>query len=276
MGGLKALKQLFADIKPHAGLSFIVVQHMDEGAEMMLPHILSQRTDIPCEIPEHQAPLEGGKIYFARAGCHLLIHEGRFRYGQGSPVNNARPSIDELFLSAAVEYKERVIGVLLTGLLNDGTHGLHHIKCYGGTVLVQDPEDAEYSEMPEKALKKLEPDFILPLGKIASALELLVGQVKIKAALAARKEDLERIRHSLRQKEIQLPRPEDYTQEDSLLATIQMLQEHCNMLENITENYLNNANKLMAIRSYRRLQEVQAHTINLRQLHEQYSLRKAK
>lgn len=269
MGGLKALKQLFTDIKPHPNLSFIVVQHMNEGAKMLLPKLISERTDMPCLIPENNDPVEGGKIYFSKAACHLIVHEGCFRYGKGAPLNNAKPSIDQLFLSAAVSFQEKVIGIMLTGLLNDGTNGMQHIKRYGGTTIVQDPEDAEYSEMPANALKKLEPDFILPLGKIASAIELLLGQVKAKAELAAQKEDMERIRFALRQKETQVPVAEDYSQEDSLLAVLQMLQEHCNMLENMTENYLLRENKMMAIRTHRRLQVVQAHTFNLQQLRDQ-------
>lgn len=275
MGGLKALKQLFTQLRPNPSLSFVVVQHMDVGAKMMLPDIIAQRTDMPCIVPKNKTPLEGGKIYFARPGCHLLLHENHFRYGKGSHVNRAKPSIDELFISAAVAYQERVIGVLLTGMLDDGAKGMHRIKHYGGTTIVQDPEDAEYSEMPANALKKLEPDFILPLDKIAGAIELLFGQVKVKAELAAQKEDLERIRHTLRQKEVQLPKPEDFSQEESLLATLQMLQEHANMLENMTENYLNRGNRLMAVRSHRRLQEVRAHTINLQEVKEQFTLLKA-
>jgi two-component system chemotaxis response regulator CheB len=112
-------------------------------------------------------------VYIAPAGYHLLVDRGSFALSTDAKVCYARPSIDVLFESAAEAYKERVIGVVLTGASKDGSEGLARIKERGGLAVVQDPKGAEAPTMPEAAIAKVKVDRILPLPEIASYLNLL-------------------------------------------------------------------------------------------------------
>lgn len=265
MGGLQALKTLFTEIKPHPGLTFIVAQHLGEGSKGLLPEIIGRETEMECLQPIEHAPLEAGKVYFAKGGRHLLVEDGKFRYGNARRVGGGRPSIDQLFLSAAVEYKEKVIGVVLTGLLSDGREGMKSVMRYGGTTIVQDPKDAEFDEIPASTLQGMVPDFILPLSKIATIIDVLLGQVKVKSNLAAKHEDLEVLRRTISEESAQLPLPE-FTDTDSLVAMVQLMQERCNMLENMIEKYLLEENTRLASFYHRRLQEANLHVDNIRKM----------
>lgn len=87
--------------------------------------------------------------YVAPADQHLMIGKGKILITKGAQENRSRPAIDPLFRSAAVAYGNRVIGVLLTGYLDDGTAGLIAIQRCGGTCVVQEPGDATYPDMPQ-------------------------------------------------------------------------------------------------------------------------------
>ena len=121
-------------------------------------------------------PIEPGNIYVAVPNYHLLVEHGRMRLGRGPRENMARPAIDPLFRSAAVSYGPRVIGIVLSGLLNDGAAGLEAIKRCGGVALVQDPYEAIADEMPRNALNAIEADLSLPSDKIGDVLSDLVRE----------------------------------------------------------------------------------------------------
>jgi two-component system chemotaxis response regulator CheB len=114
-------------------------------------------------------------LYLAPADGHLLVKKNRILLGYGPAENRWRPSIDVLFRSAAAAYDSRVIGVILTGLLDDGTSGMWAIQKAGGTCIVQDPADAQYSDMPVSVLNRLVPDYTLPLEEIG---KLLVSRIR--------------------------------------------------------------------------------------------------
>jgi two-component system, chemotaxis family, protein-glutamate methylesterase/glutaminase len=97
---------------------------------------------------------------------HLTVSEGVIRLSHGPLEHNNRPAIDALFSSAAQVYGERVIGVLLSGMLKDGVEGLKEIKKHGGLAIVQDPAEARFPEMPGNALAEIEVDYCLPVTKI--------------------------------------------------------------------------------------------------------------
>src|SRR5262249_16246238 len=131
---------------------------------------------LPAKFAEHQRGFGKG-IYIAPPDRHLLIGTTTTLLSAGPTENHARPAIDPMFRSAAIHHGARVIGVLLTGYLYDGMNGLYDIHRSGGTTIVQDPSDAEVSEIPRNAIARLRPDHVLSLMKIPNAIaEHLGGQ----------------------------------------------------------------------------------------------------
>jgi two-component system, chemotaxis family, protein-glutamate methylesterase/glutaminase len=119
---------------------------------------------------EHGAPIRNRHLYLAIPDKHLLVKGGVMLFGSGPTENRWRPSIDALFRSAAAAYNSRVIGIVLTGMLNDGTAGMIAIKKCGGTSIVQDPAQAEYSEMPESVLQNTAVDYCVKLEQMGTLL----------------------------------------------------------------------------------------------------------
>jgi two-component system chemotaxis response regulator CheB len=156
----------------------LIVLHMPSDANSMLPTILQRHTRLRVEQGRDGAPLEPGVVYVARPDHHLLVERDRVRVIHGPRENRARPAVDPLFRSAAIAYGARVIGVVLTGSLDDGTSGLQTIKQRGGLAVVQDPEEALYESMPRSALRHVNVDYIAPLA----ALGPLIGRLSAEPA----------------------------------------------------------------------------------------------
>jgi two-component system chemotaxis response regulator CheB len=114
--------------------------------------------------------IENGNVYLAAPDHHLLIHDNHVRLGRGPRENMARPAIDPLFRSAALQFGPRVIGVVLSGLLSDGAAGLNAIKRCGGITLVQDPQDAISNEMPLRALEETTVDLCVSGARMGDVL----------------------------------------------------------------------------------------------------------
>jgi two-component system chemotaxis response regulator CheB len=121
-------------------------------------------------------PIRPGRIYVAQSDCHLLVKREEVRLTRGPKENSTRPAIDPLFRTAARYYGRRVIGVILSGTLDDGTAGLLAIKSRGGIAVVQDPDEALYSGMPRSALENVEVDHCLPVRDIAKLLARLANE----------------------------------------------------------------------------------------------------
>jgi two-component system chemotaxis response regulator CheB len=149
------------------------VQHRGKGSESGLCEFLSQWSSVPVAEPEDKEPLRRGYAYLAPRDYHLLIENRSFALSTDPPVGFARPSIDLLFESAANEYQEQAIGVILTGANRDGARGLAAIQSRGGLALVEQPISAACPEMPEAAIAQTKPDWILPLEEIAPRLHKL-------------------------------------------------------------------------------------------------------
>jgi two-component system chemotaxis response regulator CheB len=130
-----------------------------------MPDIFNRTTSLRANFAGHNMPFGRG-VYVAPPDRHLIIEHTTTLLSAGPKVNHARPAIDPMFLSAAKHHRSRVIGVLLTGYLYDGVNGLCEIHRQGGTTIVQDPLDAEVSEIPKNALARLEPDYVLRLDDI--------------------------------------------------------------------------------------------------------------
>jgi two-component system chemotaxis response regulator CheB len=176
-GGLKALQTLLSGLVADFPLPIAIVQHRGKESGSELCEFLRQSSRLPVTEPEDKEPILAGHAYLAPSNYHLLIEEGRFALSIESPVAFARPSIDVLFETAADEYQERTVGVILTGRNNDGTRGLGKIKALGGLAVVEDPASAACREMPDSAVAHTKVDWILPLEEIAPYLNGLVKSV---------------------------------------------------------------------------------------------------
>lgn len=154
-----------------------IVLHIPPDSPSLLAHILTREGALPAKEAEDGELYRNGTIYVAPPDRHLLISkEGRLRTVRGPRENRHRPSIDPLFRSAAATLGPLVIGVILTGALDDGTAGLVAVAKRGGTTIIQDPRDALYPAMPSSAMEHVRADHVLPLADIARQLTLIVNE----------------------------------------------------------------------------------------------------
>jgi two-component system chemotaxis response regulator CheB len=151
-GGVEALSELFAGLPAGVPAAFFVVLHVMPGGTSVLPRILERRGGMPVAAAADGEPIERGRVYVAPPDHHMLIRDGRVALTSGPRENGHRPAVDPLFRSAARAFGPRVIGVVLSGTLDDGSAGLGRISASGGLALVQDPSDALYPGMPASAL----------------------------------------------------------------------------------------------------------------------------
>lgn len=174
-GGVEALPRILQQLPADLRAAILIVQHLAVTRAPQLASILDRVAPLPVAWAEQGAPIRRGQILIAPPDVHFLISDEHVNLSGGPRENHARPSIDKLFRSAAAAYGARVVGVLLTGMLDDGVAGLVAIRASGGIVLVQDPNTAEFPELPARALQALVPDRTLPLDAIGVALLELVG-----------------------------------------------------------------------------------------------------
>ncbi len=175
-GGVTALRELVESLPADFQASIFIVQHLSPSTPSILPHILSRAGVLKAVHPKDGDPIVSGQIYVSPPDHHMLLENDRILIKKGPKENRFRPSIDALFRSAAYQYGARAIGVVLTGLLNDGTSGMWSIKRMGGLGVVQQPEDAEYPSMPTSVLEYVAVDYITPLNEIASLIYALTQQ----------------------------------------------------------------------------------------------------
>lgn len=191
-GGITALLELVKNLPADFPASVFVVQHLAPYAHSVLPQLLSHVSALPVRHPEDGERVQPGTIYVAPPDHHLLIENDKALVKRGPKENRFRPSVDALFRSAAYGYGSRVIGVVLTGYLDDGTSGLWCIQRLGGVTVVQDPQDAASPAMPTNALEFVEADHIVPLAGLAALLVELTTQ-SASAQPRVTKTDLDRI-----------------------------------------------------------------------------------
>jgi two-component system chemotaxis response regulator CheB len=141
---------------------------------------------LPVATAVDRAPLKPGEIRVAPEDHHVLIDDGVLRVVRGPPENRNRPALDPLFRSAAWSYGPRAVGVVLSGVLDDGTAGLWAIKQCAGVAIVQDPAEAEHAGMPESAIEHVPVDEVLPVAKIAQRLVELTQRTEVEASPAPR------------------------------------------------------------------------------------------
>src|SRR5215213_8303800 len=173
-GGIQALTALVAGLPRDFPASILVVVHIPPYAISRLPEILSRSGPLPAAHAQQDEVIEPGRIYIAPPDRHLLVRTGRLELSRGPRENHARPAIDPLFRSAARAYGPRVIGIVLSGALYDGSMDLLAVKTRGGVAIVQDPADAAFESMPQNALRTVEPDVVVPVADMARVLMELV------------------------------------------------------------------------------------------------------
>jgi len=175
-GGVEALNTLFQRLQPSENTAFFIVVHIPSHFKSNLPKILSRHSPIPVEHADDRQPIRPGQAYVAPPNRHMVLQDGRIWLEFGPKEISSRPAIDPLFRTAAQAYGDQVIGVVLSGNLHDGTHGLQAIKQAGGITIAQDPEEALYPSMPSSAIATQAVDYILPVAEIAELLNNLMSQ----------------------------------------------------------------------------------------------------
>lgn len=175
-GGVEALMAVVRELPRDLSAALFVVLHVPPDRESMLPRILSHAGPLPAIHPEDGDAIEHGCIYVAPPDYHLLVERGRVRVMRGPRENRYRPAVDPLFRSAARAYGSRVVGVVLSGMLDDGAAGLMAIHARGGIGIVQDPNDALFPGMPTRAMRDDHPQYVVPATEIGPLLTRLVHE----------------------------------------------------------------------------------------------------
>jgi two-component system chemotaxis response regulator CheB len=173
-GGVDALRTMVAGLPADLPAAVFVVLHVGEASRLV--PILDRAGPLPVASAASGEPFERGHVYVAPPGKHLLLHNDHMLLRRGPRENLARPAIDPLFRSAAATFGSRVIGVVLSGALSDGTAGLRAIKRCGGVAVVQDPADAMVVSMPLNALRFVDVDHVVPTAGLAPLLGTLARQ----------------------------------------------------------------------------------------------------
>ena len=174
-GGIRALEELVMQLTPDLDAAYFVVLHLSrKGVGELLFQRLQEHTSLPCQVAVDGETIEKGRVYIAPPDHHLLLDKATIVLGKGAPENRWRPSINNLFRSAAANYNSRVIGIILTGLLDDGTSGMSSIKRSGGICIVQDPREADHPDMPQSVLENVAVDFTESLFRMGVLLREII------------------------------------------------------------------------------------------------------
>jgi len=176
-GGLEALIKLVCSLPPDLPAALFVVIHIPAHSKSLLPSILNRAlkkrhkdTSLQALQPQHSEAIQQGRIYVAPPDHHLLVKDNYVYLSRGPSENSHRPAVDPLFRTAARAHKQRVVGIVLSGTLDDGTAGLAAVKQQGGIAIAQNPGEALYSGMPLSAIENVDLDYVLPVSEIAAVL----------------------------------------------------------------------------------------------------------
>ncbi|WP_419803093.1 chemotaxis protein CheB [Mucilaginibacter sp.] len=171
-GGLQAISSVLKNIRPDLDATILVVLHVARSSNgSILVHHLQKQTPFTCKIAEDGEIIKNKHVYIARPDFQTLVTAEVIRVIKGPHENRWRPSIDVLFRSAAAAFNAKTIGIILTGLLDDGTAGMLAIKRCGGICIVQEPEEAEFADMPISVLNHVDVDYRVPISDIGYILD---------------------------------------------------------------------------------------------------------
>jgi two-component system, chemotaxis family, protein-glutamate methylesterase/glutaminase len=152
-GGVDALTRLVRRLPADLPAAICIVLHVPPAGRSLLASILGRQTELDAVVAEHGAELVAGRIYVAPPDRHLTIVDGLLELGRGPKENGTRPAVDPMLRSLAADYGSEAVAVVLSGALGDGSSGALAVRRAGGTVIVQDPEDASSPSMPESAIR---------------------------------------------------------------------------------------------------------------------------
>ncbi|NEX62596.1 chemotaxis protein CheB [Noviherbaspirillum galbum] len=173
-GGVEALLTLLEDLPESFPAAVLIVLHLPADCRSVLASVLSNRCSLPIKEAQDKEDIVPGRGYVAPPDYHLLVEPDRsLSLSQDEAVHFSRPSIDLLFESAAWVYRERLLGIVLTGANQDGSAGLKAISEHGGTTWVQEPADALATIMPQAAIDAAAPDSVLTLEAMKQKLKRL-------------------------------------------------------------------------------------------------------
>ena len=274
MGGINYFTRLIAQLSPDWPVAGFIVQHIASGHNRQLDRILSGFTSLTVKKAEDGEVIRPGHVYVAPSDQHLIVGKKTVKTSYGPMENGSRPSINTLFRSAAVAHQHRTIGILLTGLLSDGTRGLQAIQECGGTTIVQDPNEAPYADMPTNAIAKGAADYISEVNDMGALIKILLKKVpvapgepplnlrkQVEIATAPVKQASDRQESRLNH---HAPTTEDVSVEGSLWSVLQFMQERTNMLENLVAGEEIKGRPRMADNFRRKAEESRIHTENMR------------
>lgn len=170
-GGIEVLKRILSSLRTDFRPSLVIVQHISTGSAQSLSQFFASLCPLPVHEAEDQIPIENNKVYFAPAGYHLMVSDKKtFELSVEEPVRYSRPSINVLFETAADVYRDKLLGILLTGANDDGADGLRKIHLQQGVTIAQSPDEAEFAEMPNAAIRLHQPDFVLAIESVIRVL----------------------------------------------------------------------------------------------------------
>lgn len=174
-GSFTALRRLLADLPKDLPAAVLICQHFSSIGESHAVDLLRSYSNMPVTLANDGMPIEPGKIIFARPDVHMMIGHDHVHLRRGAHENNFRPAIDPLFRSAAVYRGPRAVGVILSGLMDDGAAGARALHRTGGRILVQSPESAEFPDMPNAALTAVPEAEPVPLQNLAAEITSLAN-----------------------------------------------------------------------------------------------------
>ena len=175
-GSFEPVRELVSRFPKDIPAAIFIVMHVGPGPSEM-PSILRTRSTLPVMHAEDKLLISPGRIYVAPADHHVVLADGVMELSRGPRENWTRPAIDPLFRTAARSFRDRVIGVVLSGALDDGTAGLIHIKHHGGLSIVQDPREAAVPDMPRNALREDDVDHIVKIADMPALLDELAREI---------------------------------------------------------------------------------------------------
>src|SRR5215469_747602 len=177
-GGITALGRVLGGLPAGFPVPVVVVQHLDPRHKTVIAEVLGRRSNMPVRLAREGEKAEAGVVYIAPPNHHLLVGvDGALTLSSSELVHFVRPSADLMFESVAGSYGSRAIACVLSGTGSDGVMGASAIKSRGGTVIAEDPEQAEFRGMPEAVVASGVVDFVLPLDEIAAVIRGLVETV---------------------------------------------------------------------------------------------------
>jgi two-component system chemotaxis response regulator CheB len=175
-GGLPALRTILGDLPAELPMAVLVVVHSSPDSPGGLAGVLDRHSTYPVTFARDGAEIAYGHVYVAPPDFHLTTDDGRLAVRRGPLENRFRPAVDPLFRSAAESHGKRVIAVVLSGSMDDGTHGLAVVKSHGGIAIVQSEEDALVPHMPVSAAHAVAVDHVIPASRMAAVIAGLVGK----------------------------------------------------------------------------------------------------